>query len=140
MIDRPARKKSAQDLISSLDEGRDALLTRYDAAQDNDANHKVMTHIIGIERWGQTRLRQALGEPPGEVEYDTYRPPQDTPWGDLRPLFEETRAETIRLAGDLDTAGKLDAVVPHNTFGDFSIRGWLSYLASHSNLESKRLK
>jgi len=43
--------------------------------------------VIGIERWGQRRLRMLLGEPPVSDEYDSYRPGEDLSMPALRDAF-----------------------------------------------------
>ncbi len=114
---------------------------RFSSARPTDKNAAVGAHVIGIERWGQSRLRVFLGEPLVMDEYDGYRPPDDMTVTEMITLFRETRAETVHLAESLAKSSVPDtAVVPHNQAGDLTVRGWLAYLDGHSTRESSRLK
>jgi hypothetical protein len=99
-----------------------------------------LSHVVGIERWGQRRLQVALGEPLLMDEYDNYRPARDLDWQGLQAEFQATRRETIALAQRLEQAGAEATRVNHNSFGDLSVRGWLYYLGRHADLESRRIK
>ncbi len=98
-------------------------------------------HIIGIERWSQSRLRLFLG---GELvmdEYDTYQPAADLDMAALTEQFVETRRVTVELAQKISDAGVTDdQTVLHNDMGDVSARTWLAYIRGHAQQESKRLK
>lgn len=140
IIERPAKNKTKDDLITSLTESAQTVSQRLQSAPQTDKNHALATHIIGIERWSQQRLGAALGQDcdPAE-EYDKYRPAKDTSWDELASLFGETRQRTLELAQALQAA-QLDNKVTHNDFGDVSARGWLHYMDVHAKLESKRMK
>lgn len=140
VFNRPARKKVYAQVIHSLKQNQDNVLARLEAAEQSDRNHAVMTHIIGIERWAQARLRTLLGEPMDGGEYDPYRPSADTPWSELATLFEDARQETIELARTLEAKGIETETAPHNMFGDLTPRGWMVYLEGHAATESKRLR
>jgi hypothetical protein len=58
-----------------------------------------------------------------------------------REFFRQTRAATVALVDQL-AAAKLsdDARSLHNDYGPLSVRGWLSYLDMHANLESKKIR
>jgi hypothetical protein len=59
----------------------------------------------------------------------------------LRGMFEETRRETIAIIGELQQhtiAG--NRKVLHNQFGEITLRGWLNYLNTHANWESKKMR
>ena len=116
LIERPVRKRSIDDLITQLNTAAEGVGARFDQASQSDKNHAQATHIIGIERWSQLRLRCALGEDFTDDEYDSYRPPRDTAWEDLPALFRESRAETIRIAESIRDSGDSDALIAHNQY------------------------
>ena len=99
----------------------------------------MLTHLIGIERWGQQRLRVALGEPLALDEYDPYRP-EGEDWAGLQQCFQRTRQETISLSKSLRMA-RLDVGtrICHNQFGEISLLGWIFYLNFHAKLESLKI-
>ncbi|TVR21064.1 MAG: hypothetical protein EA396_09025 [Anaerolineaceae bacterium] len=131
-----------EQIISKLREDGATITERIQAADSaNKRNHSLITHIIGIERWGQTRLREILGGEAGEAEYDSYRPPRNTKWAELSPLFEATRQETIALTEALAEANVgADRKVAHDTYGALSAAAWLRYLNIHARLESRKLR
>lgn len=137
-IERPARRKSYDQLLAVLKEGEEQFARRFQQAdRSRDENHHVMTHIIGIEKWAQSRLNQLLTGEAGPPEYDIYRPAEDTPWEALLELFHATRQDTLQIVSELQD--KQDGTAPHNTFGDLSVRGWLRYLYIHAEAESRHL-
>lgn len=100
----------------------------------------TLRHIIGIERWGQRRLQVALGEPFVQDEYDHYQPAA-MDMTTVREEFRTTRQATVTLAQKLAAAGVAEQVtIRHNQFGPITIRGWLNYLNTHANFESKRIR
>ncbi len=139
-LERPASKTTLVEQAAKLQMMGLALAARYAAAADTPANRERLRHITGIERWGQSRLRVALGEPLMMDEYDDYRPPADLSWPDLQAAFEETRQATVALIEQLHKAGAAAVKTPHNQFGDLTVRGWLAYLNNHANLESKKIR
>lgn len=131
LADYPARLKTAGQKIEA----------RISAADDSPKNRTQLAHIIGIERWGQSRLRTALGAGLTIDEYDGYRPNTDQSWAELKEVFATTRQETISMAQALVDAGVSTSItVPHNQFGDMAVRSWLQYLMGHAQFESKRIK
>ncbi len=138
MLEIPAKSASITKLAANLENAAEQVAGRIANAPESYANHKQITHIIGIERWGQQRLKVALGEPLIEEEYDGYRPAKDTPWPALKETFEATRQQTIELAANLKDCDP-SMKIRHNTYGDLSIRAWLKYLDIHANWTSKRL-
>ncbi|MBE2220219.1 MAG: hypothetical protein IAF02_01685 [Anaerolineae bacterium] len=113
---------------------------RFQASTDTDKHHNTGRHIIGIERWGQSRLRVFLGEKLVMDEYDEYRPAADLDMDALRKIFSETRQETIALTANIQEAGISPAqTVAHNDMGNLTVRGWLAYLNGHASRESGRL-
>ena len=111
------------------------------AAANTPTNREQAVHLIGIERWGQRRLRVLLGEPLVLDEYDGYRPANSKGLPALASAFRTARADTVALVGRLQSAGVAPtATVPHNGMGDLTVRGWLSYLEAHAARESSRVK
>ncbi len=141
MFDRPSRNKSFAALGQSLTEGRDAIMTRIEASDGNEKSHKQLTHLIGVERWAQNRVKVALGEAFIDEEYDRYRPARDAAWLTLKDEFWTTRNASIALTKALDAA-KVDrnTLVAHNQFGEIPVRAWLQYIYGHSDFESKNIK
>ena len=108
---------------------------------DTSHNREVVNHIVGIERWGQRRLRVALGEPPLLDSYRGYRLPEGTDLGALLAAFSDTRRGTVELARELSFADpKAQTKVQHNDLGALSVGGWLAYLEGHAKRESTRVK
>ncbi|MCJ7624103.1 MAG: hypothetical protein MUO76_11415 [Anaerolineaceae bacterium] len=97
---------------------------------------RTALHIIGIERWGQRRLRVALGEPFELDEYDEYQPSEDLGWEELIDTFHNARRETAALAKAMGERGDAHIYIRHNQFGDLSVRSWFRYLDMHANIES----
>ena len=136
-----ATKQSYDEMIANLQTKGNALTETIANKPDNAKNHETLSHIIGIERWGQRRLNVLLGQPLLADEYDGYRPPQSTPWTDLKQMFATTRAETILLVRTLQNQGVAKTTtVKHNSLGDLSIGGWLNYFVGHSVRESGQIR
>ena len=84
-----------------------------------------MRHIIGIERWGQRRLKTLLGEPPLTDEYDSYQPAESLEFSALKAEFKSTRAETVKLLKTLQKKGLAKTgTAHHNGMGDVPITIW----------------
>lgn len=140
-LERPTRKKSYRELHNELEQAGLKIIARLHEKRFRDFNHRVLTHIIGIERWGQSRLRVFLGQPLGQDEYNGYRPARDIPWPELVDLFVTTRSETLSLALALETAAiGPDQTVLHNQFGPLSARAWLRYLQTHASREIMQVR
>ncbi|MEZ4731636.1 MAG: DinB family protein [Caldilineaceae bacterium] len=139
-IERPGLKLSLAEWSQRLAKDGDAIDQRVAKSQSPQAG-TTLRHITGIERWGQRRLQVALGEPPVQDEYDGYQPAADLDVTALREAFRATRETTVTLAQQL-AAANLDPAftISHNQFGPLSVRGWLSYLNTHANFESKRIR
>jgi hypothetical protein len=133
VIEAPAARKTFDELQRELTENRTLVISRAHAVGDTDQHRKSLNHIIGIERWGQSRLKVFLGAPFKQEEYDSYRPSRDASYADLLRQFEETRQATLNLAVEVATE-QIDPAArsPHNMFG------WLFYLSFHANAESMR--
>ena len=135
---REANGKSPGDLIPTLEASGDVVIERLSVAPDTVGNREIACHVIGLERWGDRRLRIALGEPPVSDEYDVYRPAADLDMARLAGLFAKTRAETVALGSR--AANFPDSVTaPHNDYGDLTVPQWLVCLKVHADRETKEL-
>ena len=141
VAERRARGASWSDLGTSLERSGEEIGGRLRRAPDTDRNREVAKHVIGIERWGQRRLRVALGEPLVLDGYRSYRPAEGATMEELGVAFVETRRATLSLVRHLDAVGvDPDLRVRHNDLGELSLRGWLAYLDGHGQREILRLK
>ena len=141
LLERPAKKKSIADYITILEESGREISGRIGSASDNEQYRQKMSHVIGIEHWGQSRLKTFLGEALVRDEYNSYRPAREATWPELQDLFLETRQQTISLAKQLEQeAIGADKTALHNAFGDLSVGAWLHYLNMHANAESSRIR
>jgi hypothetical protein len=85
---------------------------------DTPGNREAIAHCVGIERWGQSRLRVGLGEPFTLDAHHGYRPDPALDIEALRVRMAATRADTVRLARALAAAGASPATtVRHNDPG-----------------------
>ena len=140
-MERSAAKSSLDDLQTRLQLATAALASRMENGADTPANRKRASHVIGIERWSQRRLRSLLGEPLVMDEYDGYRPSLDQPLKVLGGEFTAARLQTLALIQDLRKAGSVEGkTVPHNAMGDLSVLGWLYYINAHAARESQGIK
>jgi hypothetical protein len=139
-LEQPFKSLTVDQMVERLELDGRTLERTFAAAKDNEANRKLLSHITGIERWGHSRLRVALGAALTMDEYDGYRPPREATWFALQDAFRTTRQETVDLARQLDQAVAAGVKAPHNQFGPLTIRSWLRYLDMHANLEAKKLK
>ncbi|MBK9051377.1 MAG: DinB family protein [Chloroflexi bacterium] len=139
-LEWPARRHTVRQMAQTLERSGIALSQRFAQLADNERNRQVLNHIIGIERWGQSRLRVALGDAFVPDEYNGYRPARESDWPTLKQQFTETRAQTTALAHELDKAGVTKRKIRHNMYGEISVKGWLRYLNVHANLESKKMR
>ena len=137
-VERPASRMSVVDLAAALSSSGGEVRERLAKVGASPKNVARLRHIIGIERWGQRRLRVFLGDPPVTDGHHAYKP-TETEWGALMTEFASTRADTVALAAELTTAD-LRATVPHNQLGPFTARGWLRYLNGHARMESKLMR
>lgn len=138
MAERHARGKGLDALADELEASGRGLDARMEGKPDTAMNREAIAHWVGIERWGQRRLRVPLGEPFVEDAYHGYRPDKEQGVEGLRRAFADTRAETVALARRLHEAGVDPATtVPHNDLGDLSVAGWLAYLVQHPEQESR---
>lgn len=141
LVRRRARGRTVDDMIRRLEASGKTVQGQFDRGADTPANREAISHMVGIERWGQSRLRVALGAPFQRDSYRGYRPPEGASMADLRAAFGETRAATIALAREVAQAGVDPArTVPHNDLGDLSMVEWLAYLDGHAARERFRVR
>jgi hypothetical protein len=139
IMEKPAQRQGLAKLTRSLIDSGEALHRDLERIEDTDKNRDQLRHMIAIERWGQRRLRVALGEPLEQDDNHAYKPRGDIPWLTLKEMFTATRAETLALA-EAFKQNDVTRKVLHNQFGPVSVLGWLRYLESHARLEGKRLR
>ncbi len=142
VLERPAGRSSFTDLGQGLERGGLYLAQRAEKAADTPENREVLLHIIGIERWGQSRIQVALKQKEFEKDdYSGYRPPEGNSLPQLRNLLSQTRSRTVDLARQLHRSPPDDDfVVEHNGLGPLTAKGWLRYLTQHADLESRKLR
>lgn len=140
MVERQVRGRSLLELASALEDSAGTVFERIAAASDTPAHRDGANHVIGIERWGQGRLRHTLidRQAPQLDGHRPYRPSDDTPIAELADAFAECRRATVALAREIAAAG-IDpgTSVPHNDLGELSVAGWLTYLDGHGLRESR---
>jgi hypothetical protein len=141
LIEWPAARRSYRRLGDELERDGAKLEARFSAAPDTPANREHIRHIVGIERWGQRRLRVALGELPVYDEMNGYLPRAAAPVAELNLDFGAARSETVVIARQLEVRHISPKTrVDHNQFGALTVRGWLVYLRFHANVEGGRVK
>ncbi|SMB95624.1 DNA-binding protein [Deinococcus hopiensis] len=141
-LERPAERLSYADLGQRLERAGLRLAGRAARAADTGANRAVLTHVIGIERWGQNRLRVALGQR-GYVrdEHHPYKPGAGATLRELQDVLSQTRSQTVDLARQLHAAPPAGGTtVEHNGLGPLTPKAWLRYLTQHADLETRRLR
>jgi len=135
------RNKSLDQLTARAEESSKTILTRLANKTDTPQNRKKLRHIIGIERWGQSRLKTLLGEPDLQDEYDGYQPAESLDFKALRNAFKQTRTETVNLVRKLQKKGvAATGKARHNGMGDVSVPIWVGYLNQHANFESRLIR
>ncbi len=137
----PARRLSYTQLDERLQKTGRYVEQKMANAPDLPRNVEAAKHIVGIERWGQRRLRTTLGEALVMDEYDSYRPEALNSLPALTEQFRETRNDTRQLLKQLQDAGvALDDTIPHNELGPTTVRGWIIYLAQHASRDSMGIR
>lgn len=138
MAERHAGGKGIAELADELETSGREMDRRIEGKPDTPGNREAIAHWVGIERWGERRLKVALGEPFVQDAYHPYRPDKEEGVEALREAFAETRKETVALARRLESEGvDPDRTIRHNDLGDLSVRGWLGYLIQHPEQESR---
>jgi hypothetical protein len=133
--------RSYDRIARQLQSSQKGVSDRIFNASEKHNNHKLARHIVGIERWGQHRLRCALGEPLVLDDVDGYILKESHSGGHIAQDFDIARRETLALVQVLGaTAGIEKQKVQHNELGPLSVKGWLMYLNAHAEIESKKLR
>jgi hypothetical protein len=139
VMDKLTSGKDIATLTLELAEAGDKLRASLDARADNEHNRRILSHMIGIERWGRRRLLVALGEPLFMDEYDGYRPRRETSWEELKEMFTASRRDTVNVAHQLANVDP-NLRLPHNQFGEFTLADWLFYLRIHADAETQKMR
>lgn len=138
-VERQGRRASLSELADRLEVHGRSLAQRFAGAPDGDDVRETLRHVVGIERWGQRRLRVALGEDPEPGGHRPYRPPDEASLDALRVAFATTRADTVALARALARAEPEPSLrIAHDDLGPLSVGGWLAYLDGHATIEARR--
>ena len=133
--------RALRELIERMEASRDELLPRIRRAKDTASNREALNHFVGIERWSQSRIAVAKGEPLELDSYHGYRLPDTASLEELQDAFAQTREDSIALARELDAAGiDVERKVPHNDLGELSVLEWFAYLDDHSRREIIRIR
>jgi hypothetical protein len=141
LVERPARRTGPAKLVARLEAGLAPLEARFRAVAGDPKALRTLRHIVTIERWGQGRLRVALGDRPyARDESGAYAPASDAPYEGLLDQLRATRAETVTLARRVADEGKAAVLVDHNSLGPLTAAGWLQYLNVHADFEAKRVR
>ena len=136
-----ARGTNLEEMALRLEASRDELLPRIMAANDTPGNREALNHFVGIERWSQSRLRVAEGEPFELDSYRGYRLPDDATLVELQQAFATTREATIEMARKF-AAGGVDPQqkIRHNDLGELSVLEWFAYVDDHHLRERLRIR
>jgi hypothetical protein len=141
VMERSAGKTNLDELQTKLQTASAGLASQMEKGADTPDNRQRASHVIGIERWSQRRLRTLLGEPLVMDEYDSYRPSPDLTLKALGAEFTAARQQTLALIQELRQANCVEGkTVPHNEIGNLSVLGWLVYINSHAAREAQGIK
>ena len=134
-VEGPAKKKSYAQWVAALDATGQAIDRQAAATGDPVKARKLLRHISGIERWGQSRLRVFLGAPFVRDEYDGYQPGATLSLDEQSAFWRATREKTIALAQTLAAAKIADAAtVVHNDLGPLTARaGCATWRCTHAS-------
>lgn len=141
MSDRKAGTKSVAELKAELTASRSSLGAQLAGAADSEKARGKLAHVIGIERWAQSRLTVALGDALTMDEYDGYRPVASLTLAEMTKEFASTRDETLLIADQLAAIPNVETqTVAHNDMGDMQVRSWLQYIDMHASFELRSVK
>ena len=140
LLKRPLRDVAFIDLLEQCRVNGQQLSQALPEKADNEQNARILSHIIGIEKWGQSRLQVALGEPLRMEDYLVYRPDRSITYPELCAQFPAVRATTIALGQKMLDSDATTHKVPHNQFGDLDGKAWIYYLTIHADREATALK
>lgn len=140
LLERKIQGKSYQQYNQRFQESSSYIQNLIDLAEANQKNRWELLHIIGMERWMQSRMKVALGALLVQEEYDGYRPPDDTSWHDLKQMFIDVRKDSCDLCAKFD-AKNVDPAqkIEHNSVGPLSVKAWMEYVVSHSNRHANKM-
>lgn len=138
VLEGPVKKLSIPELSSQLGQSGSQLSERLASCSDTQVNRRQLSHLIGIERWGQRRLRVATGEPFLEEEYDHYCPSPERTWDELITEWKNTRRASIAMTREISEQNRKK--IEHNQFGPLSVKAWLRYLDVHASSEGRKIK
>ena len=138
MLEGPVKKLSIPELSSQLGQSGNQLTERLATCGDTQVNRRQLSHLIGIERWGQRRLRVAIGEPYLDEEYDHYCPSLEKTWDELISEWKNTRQTSITMTKEISELNSKKIL--HNQFGPLSVKAWLRYLDVHASSEGRKIK
>ncbi len=134
--ERRARQRTVDAAARDLESSGARIDQHLVGKPDTPANREAIAHCVGIERWGQSRLRVGLGEPLRTDGHHGYRPDPAIGVAALSAAMAEARTTTVALARDLAAAGvDPTTTVRHNDLGDLTLAGWLAYLEQHASRE-----
>ena len=68
LLERPGKRWTMSAWGEKLTVSGEKISHKLGKKQDSQRNRQVLSNIIGIEQWGQSRLRVALAEPFKEAE------------------------------------------------------------------------
>lgn len=136
-----ARGRSFGDLGRRLEASGHEIEARVAAARDTARHREALNHIVGIERWGQRRIREALGEPAETNGHRRYRLPEAATLAELGDAFTTARGGTVALTEELERSATDPArIVRHGDLGDLTVLEWFAYLEDHASREARRLR
>ncbi|MFZ4828777.1 MAG: hypothetical protein ACOYLB_15610 [Phototrophicaceae bacterium] len=135
----PVNQSSLDQLIGELKRNKGLVAERIAKAGHTTSNHGWAAHIIGIEIWCQHKAQGLLDGSDYSGDYDPFRPANDVPYETLKPLFEQTRYQTLALAERLKEVPS-DKTVAHNQWGNFNAKGWLNYINKHAGISSLAIR
>ncbi len=138
-FDKPARKLSLAEHAAELRRSGEDIRARLAGATGSEKQRAALRHVIGIEKWGQSRLRVFLGDAFVSAGHRVHLPAEGTPWAELVREFGEMRAETVAIAERL-AAENPTRTVSHNQFGELSAQGWLRYVNGHALRELRGVR
>ncbi|MBX3001477.1 MAG: DinB family protein [Caldilineaceae bacterium] len=141
ILERSSRTLTYGQALEKLHNSGESTANRIGKGADTPKNRKQAAHIIGIERWGQRRLKVVQGEPLVIDEYDSYRPTEELSMAEMGNAFHSARQTTLALVSEMQRDGvPLTKEIFHNQAQDLTLRAWLNYLNSHASRESMRIR
>ncbi len=140
LFELPTRKKNATQLAQALKKSGQTIIAHLNGVEGNLRQEEVLRTMIGIERWGQRRLKVAMGGQLVEDTYEAYLPSHSRAWRHLLDDFSEERQDTVELAKDIDMDGDLDTKIPHHDWGPLSPLAWIKYIEKQTGFECRKIR